>query len=342
MKRSEQVPTIVLPSLLNYAFSYGIDFNQLLCNAGLPPNFELSDEAYIPFADFQRLIKQLLDEIGEPCCGLRFHESFTFDFLSEFNMFIKTAATVRQAKKVLHWGKDLVCPFVDVETKEEGNEFIVVLTINQPCEEDVRRFIVDCLFSVFVNFAHHHVGSQFKLTKVYLQSDVSSFYMNYSNAFKTTIVGNATINALVTPRELLDIPLTSVPQVHNHAQNLILTRLERKTADQSFQEILRSWFSADTSRLDLSLEEVSKEFNSSTRNLQRKLSADGTTFKVIQNEVRVKLAQHLLVSTTKSITEIMELVRFSSRRNFDRAFFDHCQLTPRQYRERNSGSTKGR
>lgn len=335
MKQSAQVPTIILPNLLNYAFSYGIDFNQLLCSTGLPPNFELSDEAYISFADLELLIKKLLEEIGEPCCGLHFHESFTFDFLSEFNMFIKTAATARQAMKVIHWGKDLVCPFVDIETKEEGSDYIVSLTVNQPCEEGVRRFIVDALFSVFVNLARHHIGSPFKLTKVYLQSDVSSFYINYSKAFKAPIVGKTLVNSLVVPRELLDTPLNGVPQVHRHAQNLILNRLERKAADNSFQEVLRSWFSADTSRLELSLEEVSKQFTISTRNLQRKLAAEDSTFKSVQNEVKVKLARHLLLSTSKSISEIMELVRFSSRRNFDRAFFEYYQLTPRQYREKN-------
>lgn len=102
MSNSDQVPTLVFPSLLNYTFSHGIDFNELLYAACLPTSFELSDKAYISFSDFARLVKKLTDEIGEPFCGLRFQETFSFDFISEFNMFIKTATTVRQTLKLIH------------------------------------------------------------------------------------------------------------------------------------------------------------------------------------------------------------------------------------------------
>jgi AraC-like DNA-binding protein len=81
-----------------------------------------------------------------------------------------------------------------------------------------------------------------------------------------------------------------------------------------------------------SMEGVARQIGTTVRTLNRKLSAEGTSFTQILDDVRCTLAGEYLRSTKLSIEDISELVGFSDAANFRHAFRRWTGSTPARYR----------
>jgi len=82
------------------------------------------------------------------------------------------------------------------------------------------------------------------------------------------------------------------------------------------------------------LQDVSKEVNMSVRTVRRKLNSEGTTYKQILTDIRMKMAKQYLRETPLSIKEIGYLLCYSEVANFQRAFKKWYDKTPREMRLR--------
>ena len=78
---------------------------------------------------------------------------------------------------------------------------------------------------------------------------------------------------------------------------------------------------------------VAKKLNMSTRNFQRKLREEGTSFSQILERLRHKLALEYVRKPTPSLGEISYILGFSSTANFSRAFKRWTNQSPGKYRE---------
>jgi len=81
-----------------------------------------------------------------------------------------------------------------------------------------------------------------------------------------------------------------------------------------------------------SMEGVARQIATTVRTLNRKLSAEGTSFTRILDDVRCNLASEYLRSTKLSIEDISELVGFSDAANFRHAFRRWTGSTPAHFR----------
>ncbi|WP_323809370.1 helix-turn-helix domain-containing protein [Acinetobacter defluvii] len=79
------------------------------------------------------------------------------------------------------------------------------------------------------------------------------------------------------------------------------------------------------------LNEVAEKLNISERTLQRQLSAEGTTFLKLQDEVRKKHAKLLLNNENKTIEQVALQLGYSETSQFTRAFKRWMKMTPKSY-----------
>ncbi len=78
--------------------------------------------------------------------------------------------------------------------------------------------------------------------------------------------------------------------------------------------------------------DIARRLAMSRRTLQRRLSAEGTTFQQILTRVRETLARHYLMETPLSCTQIAFLLGFEDPNSFFRAFHDWTGSTPERLR----------
>lgn len=78
---------------------------------------------------------------------------------------------------------------------------------------------------------------------------------------------------------------------------------------------------------------IAESLHVSVRNLQRKLSNEGTSFSLLLSEIRQQLAKEYLAQEYRSCNEVAYMLGFSDHSNFTRAFRRWFNQTPTQYRE---------
>ena len=113
-------------------------------------------------------------------------------------------------------------------------------------------------------------------------------------------------------------------------------KVEKESPEMSERTLLVSRVSAAVnSRFSekLSLTSLAEEFFVSPSYLSRSFArATGMTLVEYVNAVRIKEAERLLLSTTRSVADIAEAVGYSSTTHFGRVFRRHKHLTPLDFR----------
>lgn len=82
--------------------------------------------------------------------------------------------------------------------------------------------------------------------------------------------------------------------------------------------------------------EIAEHYSLGERTLRRHLQDEDTSFRQILQVCRIELAQHYLLKTTLSITEISYRLGFKDTSNFSRAFQRWLNASPSEYRQANS------
>ncbi len=82
------------------------------------------------------------------------------------------------------------------------------------------------------------------------------------------------------------------------------------------------------------LDQVAKKVGIPQRTLERRLSAAGTSYRQLVNEVRFDLVTKLLEDPDVPIASIASKAGFASHASLSRAFNDWTGMTPSQYRSR--------
>lgn len=118
--------------------------------------------------------------------------------------------------------------------------------------------------------------------------------------------------------------------------------LRRAPEDWAFTTINAGLFSTKVRQHLAAMEIPSDDINKvscalglSTRTLTRKLQAEGTSFRVVRDDLRRDLAVQLLTQSRISIDGVAALVGFENTASFCRAFRAWMQVTPGAYRSRN-------
>jgi AraC-like DNA-binding protein len=88
----------------------------------------------------------------------------------------------------------------------------------------------------------------------------------------------------------------------------------------------------------LNIKEVSEQLHITERTLRRRLSAEGTDFRTIFDNIRNTLAQNYLSNTSLSVVDIAYLLNYGEATNFHRAFQRWNGITPNEYRKHNVSS----
>jgi len=81
------------------------------------------------------------------------------------------------------------------------------------------------------------------------------------------------------------------------------------------------------------LGQVARRLAISPRTLQRRLAAQGITFKDLLIELRMELARHLLEGTNMPMGQLAQRVGYTEASAFTRAFRQHTGKTPKRWRK---------
>lgn len=194
--------------------------------------------------------------------------------------------------------------------------------------------LVDATFASLLELGRRNTKSDISAKSVSLTR--APHNSNYLEAyFACDVRYNAQCNALTLDRNLLDSPFTSYNQ---ELLNMVVPQLEHELDSALYKDLYSNqvkWvigqcLSSGSPKIAL----VAKELGVGVRTLQRRITAEGYTFKELLNQVRFESAKSYLSNQELSLFEIATLLGYEDQNSFYRAFKAWEGDSPSGWRER--------
>lgn len=200
--------------------------------------------------------------------------------------------------------------------------------------KDLNYFIAEREFTSLSRMMGDVLGCPFELKEVHFAYPKPEYGDSYKGFFHCPVYFNAENHLFVFDKKYLTYPLPkSDPLMRNiyekECKQLLKKYRNRKTTEDAVRQELS--FSDDGYQ---DIENLARRFSMSSRTLCRKLSAEGTSYQAIIDDIRKRKAIDLLMKTNKSNEEIAATIGYSNTANFYHAFKRWTGYTPGKYRGR--------
>lgn len=131
----------------------------------------------------------------------------------------------------------------------------------------------------------------------------------------------------------LDLPNTaSDPLLRNYARQYVETVAVPRDTDtvDRVRELIEVLL--PTGRC--SVDRVARSLGVDRRSVHRRLASTGDTFSSLLNSTRVRMAEQFVANPSRSLTEVSDLLGFSTASAFSRWFREQFGCSPREWRGR--------
>jgi len=170
-------------------------------------------------------------------------------------------------------------------------------------------------------------------TRINLAFNKPDYAHLYKEMFQCPVYFNQPHTELHFPKKWLEKTINTANEMATQVCAQQCELIVAQLGDQgSMTDRVRRLILSQPMSPPLGLDDVAKTLLLSSRTLRERLYNEGTNYKEISNELRMKIAKEYLSTSELSTQEIAYLVGYQHSANFFRAFkktFDH---TPEQYR----------
>jgi AraC-like DNA-binding protein len=157
----------------------------------------------------------------------------------------------------------------------------------------------------------------------------------FQDYFRCPLRFGEAVASMTLPAEVLDKPLPAANRVLALALDRTLSACLDKLRRDDIVSRTKSAITEHLPSGNPTSAGVAADLHLTPRTLQRKLVAEGTTYRTLVDAVRQELAESYLADGDFSLTEISYLLGFSSPAAFTRAFKRWTGLPPQQFRGAN-------
>ena len=301
----------------------------------------LSGYTRLPSAIFLNQADPTTDQffaIWEALPGLSENPAVGFDFVRSAQqsalppeLFAATLAkTYGDALQRLARYKQLCAP--EIITLKDNNEQSVISIEWLFTQAPMPDALVDTTFAFMIELGRANTGQSFPIKSVQLtrQRPDSDYLQQY---YQCPIQFNCQQNSITFARSVLALPFST----YNDALSaMILPTLENElvTDDEGQCSEQVMWVIEQfLSSGNPTITRIARELGVGVRTLQRRISAEGNTYKGLLNQVRLKMAKNYLADSEMHLNEIAVLLGYEDQNSFYRAFKALQGDTPSGWRE---------
>ena len=220
-----------------------------------------------------------------------------------------------------------------IETVVEGRFARLSYHIYEP-QAVATRQIEDGAMAWGFNILRELCGDRFPLRQVQFVHGVPRDKRPYDRYFNAPLIFNSEQVGLYFPAGLLKRPLRRAdPDLHRLLQKEV-NRVQATYHDDFLSHCRRIlqgvlWVRPATA------DDLASLFSMSSRTLNRRLSAVGTNFRKISEEVKQQIACRMLSDSDIQLTDLADLLHYHDASSFIKAFKRWTGATPARWRQRN-------
>jgi AraC-like DNA-binding protein len=323
----QQLVTLLPRNLLDAIADAGVALAQAASEAGVDPS---ALESGMTFPEVERFLDVAWRRIGDPAFGLRAGcvlrpERYGISGLTAMASPTFGAALQRKARyNRLVWG--------DSYRIQQDAEHFTVFTEAPDESKPWGWSKVDLEFASLVTFGRRFTAAEISPVKVGLRRPEPSFRALYEEIFRCKVSFSQAANSIAFSQVDARRPLISAdPRAAEWLEFGARAALERMDASGVAARVrvqLERMLQGDEPTLGA----VASQLCMSERTLQRRLSAEGQTFRRVLDEMRRDVAQRSLAAGKRNVTELAYLLGFEDSNSFYRSFRRWTGTTPESYR----------
>jgi len=218
----------------------------------------------------------------------------------------------------------------------DGDIAVLSYAIYEPGVESVDQ-ISDAVMATIVKLMRTLCGPEWFPAEVMLPRSRPADLTSYRRLFGAPVRFNEETAALVFPACWLDHRIAGADAV---VHDLFYERIAELEAafEVDFRDELRRVLRSRLLSRNCSAEKIADLFSMHRRTLNRRLSAEGTGFRTIVEEMRFEIACQMLAGTMMPFIQIAAALSFSEASAFSRAFRRWSGQTPTAWRASHGGA----
>jgi len=312
--------------------TYGCDAEDVFAQAGLGPAPAQPLDIRYPVARLQVVWRLAVQYTGDPCFGLSVAEQMQPQGLHGLGFAWLTSDTLFDAVKRLVRYQRVISTLSDYRLRTLNG--VVELSLNLDRHGlDIHPVTLDAAMAIIVRMCRLALQVSFQPARVALQREQPSCADRFSAFFQCPVEFSAPLNAIYLDAGLLDQPLPSAnPELARANDRVVidyLNRFDRETLSMQVRARLIDMLPSGQP----TQAQVADVLHMSVRNLQRRLQAEGASFKQLLDETRRELAVQYVRQAHRPLGEITYLLGFSEPSNFTRAFRRWTGTSPHAFRQ---------
>ncbi len=310
----------------------GVDGRAVLDEAGIDYDDAANPDTRITLKQHQTLWRLAVERTGDPCLGLRVGQAFPPAALHGLGLGWLASTTLSTAFDRLIRYQRLLSTNAEFKWKESGDSYRLS---GQPriAGPDFEIAAADATLAVVMRLCRLTLSESVRPVSVCVQHDRQICRAHYQAFYGCEVTFNAPNYSLEFDKALLAEALPGanplLARINDQAVAEYLARFDQQDiATRVRQQLINALVDGQPEQAT-----VARALNLSLRQLQRELSAQGTSFRKLTDEVRMNLAVSYLSERHKSIGEISWLLGYTEPANFSRSFKKWTGQTPKAFRE---------
>lgn len=316
-----------IPTILD---EFGCDCSDILSLADLPLDLFEDGGNLISGANLSALMRTCTLEAKCLHFGLLVGQRRTLSSLGMLGDLIRCSRTIEEALKALVKYHPLQDRTAELELNVQGSVAILNFAVYANVEH--ADTICDAAIAGLVTIMRELCGKDWQPVEVLLPRYRPAYLKPYRDLFRSPLRFEEETAALVFDREWLAQPLTGGDRILVHVLESRLSAADEKKR-VALKDELRRLLRLELLRKKGSAEYVATLFDMHHRTFHRRLKAEGTSLRIISNEIRLEIARQLLADTHIPLSQIAAALAFSEASAFTRAFRRWTGGTPTEYRE---------
>ncbi|TXH05758.1 MAG: AraC family transcriptional regulator [Nevskiaceae bacterium] len=325
-------PTDLLLALAMIAPERGVQPECLCRGLGFSVEDLSKPTTRVSYRQASLMIRRALEAIPDPALGLTLGARGTLGSMGLIGHAMAMCPTLGEAMNLAL--EHLVLTGAvgyRIELRVGGGLLWLELEHNFP-DPDIQAFITEEAFASALTYARALTGGKANPVQVDFTHPERGSGAFAHEVFGVPVRFGCTRNRFVLEPSLLALPVpTHHPLGLRQALDLLeqFTRQER-AKDDLCSAVERAAYRTLTS--GITLEDIARELNMSSRTLRRRLAGSGMSFEALVENVRKTRALSLLTHSDAAVERVAQETGYSDVRNFRRAFKRWTGVSPSEYR----------
>ncbi|MGD9526098.1 AraC family transcriptional regulator [Pseudonocardia sp.] len=320
-----------LNNFVELSRSLGLDPAGMVRAAGLDPASMSLQDRWVPAAAIADLLERAAAASGREDFGVRLAELRRFSNLGPLSLVIREEPDVRSALRILMRCENMFNEALHIRLVEHDG--LATIRVELDLAEAGRRQSVELAVGVLYRLMAAFLGPTWQPVAVGFSHPPPVGETIHHRALGPVVRFGRDYDGLrVHSRDLDAANAMADPFLRGYAQRFLgsIEAGARSTTLDRVRELVELLL--PTGRC--SVEQVARSLGVNRRTVHRMLAKEGQTFTALVDSTRRGLAERLVLTRNRPLTEVAELLGFSSHSNFTRWFRRCFGCSPSQWRRR--------